>query len=167
MQYEVGLLGLTTLHTGNFTLMTMIVTDESVSFYQDLDFLGATQLPRGQLTDCFDGDSMGLLIGDAGLELGVLRYHPRALSRSMIEELHKYGNLLEAISTGSEPAKSTKTETELSFEYLSNEMASIRSDINQRRSDLELSLILHRAQENEDEQVGLASIRLKKTLSWI
>jgi hypothetical protein len=39
-----------------------------VTFYQNLELLGDTAMPR-RLTDCFNGLE-GVLLGDAGLQLG-------------------------------------------------------------------------------------------------
>jgi len=45
-----------------------------VSFYRNLEPLGAARLP-GPLTDCDNRDE-GLLLGGAALELGGLRFYP-------------------------------------------------------------------------------------------
>jgi hypothetical protein len=115
-----------------FMLLTMVVSEDRVEFYRNVDYLGNSSLPRIGLTDCFNGGE-GTLIGDPGLELGVVRYYPFSLTLNKIEEvslsknlssgniihrtyttrdslkgftvwqLFKQGGMLNDISTGTEP----------------------------------------------------------------
>lgn len=66
-----------------FVLLTISVTPDTVTFFKNLENLGTSRLPK-QLTDCYN-DGRGIELGSAGLELGVVRYHPTALTRVGIE----------------------------------------------------------------------------------
>lgn len=87
---------------GQYALLTMSVTPSHVAFFQNLEELGTIPLPR-QLTDCYN-HGLGIELGASGLELGVVQYHPTALSKAGIEELFFAGDILEHVSTGSQPA---------------------------------------------------------------
>ena len=41
-----------------------------------------------------------MLLGDQNMEMGVVKYFPRALANSELEELHVGGSVLSDISTG-------------------------------------------------------------------
>ena len=151
-QHAVRLDGTAALRSGEQRLLTMVVTEDNVTFYQDLDVLGVVEMPR-PMTDCYDGDEV--LLGSAGLQIsqvGIckshlpmfklfrclriqfaqrsnsrcismlelfkanaasaryphtefhsktlqLRFYPRALETSRIEEIFRAGSTLQDIST--------------------------------------------------------------------
>ena len=67
-------------------MLTLIVNTTHAVFFNNIEEMGNATLPREGLTDCFNGGE-GTLIEDPGLELGVVRYWPYALSASKIEEV--------------------------------------------------------------------------------
>jgi hypothetical protein len=69
-----------------YALLTMVVTSTTVQFFKNTKSIGSAPLPRPSLTDCFNGGE-GTLIGDPGLELGVVRYYPFSLTSLQIEEV--------------------------------------------------------------------------------
>jgi hypothetical protein len=69
-----------------YALLTLVVTPTTVQFFKNTELLGSVPLPRPFLTDCFNGGE-GTLIGDPGLELGVVRYYPFSLTSLRIEEV--------------------------------------------------------------------------------
>ena len=75
----------------------MIVTGSRVVFYHDLNLLGVSPLPR-TFTDCAN-NTEGILIGDAGLELGQVRFYPKELGFLQIQEIFEGGATLADIST--------------------------------------------------------------------
>ena len=42
----------------------------------------------------------GVLIGSSGIEMGQLRFYPKSLRKSDIEEIYQYGTRLSDMSTG-------------------------------------------------------------------
>ena len=85
-QYEVKPPTAQPLEPGIYALLTLVVTPTTVEFFRNTDPLGSAPLPRPSLTDCFNGGE-GTLIGDPGLELGVVRYYPFSLTSLQIEEV--------------------------------------------------------------------------------
>ena len=100
-QVEIRLREPTEVREGEYSMLTMIINGTHVSFFMNMQELGSRPMPRA-LTDCSNGGE-GILLGDSGLTIGQLRFHPRALSRANIQELIQYGATFEDISTGSEP----------------------------------------------------------------
>ena len=85
-QYEAKTPTAQPLEPGIYALLTLVVTPTTVEFFRNTDPLGSAPLPRPSLTDCFNGGE-GTLIGDPGLELGVVRYYPFSLTSLQIEEV--------------------------------------------------------------------------------
>ena len=83
-----------------FTLMTLTVNSTHATFYHNLDVVATSELKR-PVTDCFNNFE-GVLIGDAGLEMGQLRFYPRRLQASDVEEIYNFGSRLSDMSTGSQ-----------------------------------------------------------------
>ena len=69
-----------------YALLTVIVNSSHVAFYRDIELLGTKRLPR-VVTDCFNNQA-GVLVGDVDMDLGQLRFYPRALKH--------FANLLSA-----------------------------------------------------------------------
>ena len=72
-QHEANLGKVVPFQSDTFALLTIVVTQKDVTFYRNIENLGNSTLPRPSLTDCFNGGE-GMLVGDAGLELGVCQY---------------------------------------------------------------------------------------------
>jgi len=85
-QYEARTAKAIPFEPHTYVLMTMVVNKTSVQFFRDTELLDSLSLPRPDLTDCFNGGE-GTLIGDPGLELGVVRYYPFSLTTLQIEEV--------------------------------------------------------------------------------
>jgi hypothetical protein len=73
------------------------VNETHATFYQDVTLLGVKRIPR-PLTDCSSNEAK-LLVGDAGMEVGQLRFYPDALTSANIEEIFSFGSTLADIST--------------------------------------------------------------------
>jgi hypothetical protein len=97
LQEQVGLHSMMAIPADTDMLLTMIVTGGQVVFYRDLDLLGASPLPR-KFTDCAN-NTEGILIGEAGLTLGQVRFYPEALGFLHIQEIFEGGATLADIST--------------------------------------------------------------------
>lgn len=80
-----------------YMLLTVIVNETHAVFWKDVDMMGAVTMPR-PITDCGNNQA-GILAGDAGLELGQLRFYPRALTAANIQEIYAFGSTLADIST--------------------------------------------------------------------
>ena len=61
-----------------YALLTVIVNDTHATFYRNIEMLGVKRMPR-PVTDCFN-DQAGVLVGDADMELGQLRFYPKAMT---------------------------------------------------------------------------------------
>jgi len=59
-----------------YSLMTMVINQTSVDFYQNVQHLGRRELPR-PVTDCYN-NGKGISVGDANMELGQLRLCARS-----------------------------------------------------------------------------------------
>ena len=97
LQEQVGLGMRAKIPANTDMLLTMIVTGSRVVFYHDLNLLGVSPLPR-TFTDCAN-NTEGILIGDAGLELGQVRFYPKELGFLQIQEIFEGGATLADIST--------------------------------------------------------------------
>ena len=80
-----------------YHLLTATVNETHATFYQDITLLGVKRIPR-PLTDCFSSETR-LLVGDADMEVGQLRFYPDALTPANIEEILGFGSTLADIST--------------------------------------------------------------------
>jgi len=80
-----------------YALLTVIVNSSHVAFYRDIELLGTKRLPR-VVTDCFNNQA-GVLVGDVDMDLGQLRFYPRALTFANVEEIYAFGSTLGDIST--------------------------------------------------------------------
>jgi hypothetical protein len=80
-----------------YHLLTVTVNETHATFYQDITLLGVQRIPR-PMTDCFSNEAK-LLVGDADMEAGQLRFYPDALTPANIEEIYGFGSTLADIST--------------------------------------------------------------------
>ena len=85
-QYEARMATAIPFEPDTYVLLTIVVSQTTVQYFKNTEFLGSSSLPRPDLTDCFNGGE-GTLIGDPGLELGVVRYYPFSLTTLQIEEV--------------------------------------------------------------------------------
>jgi len=83
--------------SGKITLLTVVINNSHASFYHNIDTLETVSMPR-PMTDCFNNQE-GILVGDTGMELGQLRFYPRALSTANVKEIFQYGSTLEDLAT--------------------------------------------------------------------
>ena len=86
-----------TFPSETYHLLTATVNETHATFYQDITLLGVQRIPR-PLTDCFSNEAK-LLVGDADMEVGQLRFYPDALTPANIEEIFGFGSTLADIST--------------------------------------------------------------------
>ena len=101
LQEQVVLFPAVTLEPNTDMLLTMIISGNRVAFYRDLMLLGSSALPR-KFTDCAN-NTEGVLVGDAGLALGQVRFYPQELGPLQIQEIFEGGTMLAEISTVSPP----------------------------------------------------------------
>ena len=78
-------------------LLAVIVNSSHAAFYRGITLLGVQKMPR-PITDCFNNQE-GVLVGDADMELGQLRFYPRVLTAANIEEVYEFGSTVSDIST--------------------------------------------------------------------
>eukprot|EP00281_Chroomonas_sp_CCMP1168_P016014 CAMPEP_0206220982 /NCGR_PEP_ID=MMETSP0047_2-20121206/5167_1 /ASSEMBLY_ACC=CAM_ASM_000192 /TAXON_ID=195065 /ORGANISM="Chroomonas mesostigmatica_cf, Strain CCMP1168" /LENGTH=1725 /DNA_ID=CAMNT_0053643677 /DNA_START=282 /DNA_END=5460 /DNA_ORIENTATION=+ len=127
-------------------MLTVVVSGTHVTFYKNLELMASAPLPR-PLTDCFNGQE-GVLMGSAGLTIGRLRYYPRELTTSTLEELYFGGAMLSEISTGSDPATAQVTPLQASTKQVLNEVAGMRAEMRGAIPDNQINLILMAMEEN-------------------
>ena len=83
--------------SGKITLLTVVINNSHARFYHNIDTLETVSMPR-PMTDCFNNQE-GIFVGDTGMELGQLRFYPRALSTANVKEIFQYGSTLEDLAT--------------------------------------------------------------------
>lgn len=146
-QYEVKLDKAEPFEPEQFALLTMIVSVGKVTFFRNVDELGNSSLPRGGMTDCFNGGE-GTLIGDPGLELGVVRYYPFALTKVKIEELFKQGGMLNDISTGTQPEFTDSSQIGTLGRSLGESINQVDLKVRGRTADSQINVILQASSLN-------------------
>ena len=80
------------------------------------------------------------MIGDSGLTLGQLRFHPRSLTKADIEELYQYGNRLSDMSTGSGPFVAEQSPLKDMAKSIKSSTTALNSAVKQRQQEFEVSL---------------------------
>ncbi|EKX42859.1 hypothetical protein GUITHDRAFT_140993 [Guillardia theta CCMP2712] len=129
-----------------FALMTMIVTQKAsdsarmsrtfltflqvVLFYRNTVLLGNISLPR-PLTECYNTE--GILVGQANMELGQLRFYPKSLTVSDITEIFQYGMRLSDMSTGSQASDVSESESLATKQEILGSIAQVESLIGERQ----------------------------------
>jgi len=146
-QVETGLAQPVAMEPGVYKLFTLTLTENNVTFWQNLEKLGTVTLPR-PLTDCYNGGD-GLLVGSSGLELGQLRFYPRSLEASDIQEIYEYGQRLSDMSTGSQPHFAVETNILEAKRAINGDMSAVSSAVKARQA---LEHIGFTAQEIELEK---------------
>jgi len=139
-QISVGLSTPGSLAADQFHMLTMVVDQSKVHFYRNTDYLGAVDLPR-PVTDCFN-DGEGLLVGESGMDLSLVRFHPRALTMSSIEELFAGGSLLSDISTGSQPSDAEPEGLKSTERALASSIGSVNDAVSSRQASSEINQVL-------------------------
>lgn len=143
-QYSVSLQAAQTFAADQFALLTMTVNSTTVEFYRNLEKLGSRALPRTQVTDCFNGGE-GTLVGDAGLELGAVRFYPTLLTITEIEETLSAGGTLQGISSGSEPQEVQDSDVAHLGRTLGDAVSAVTHRLAARQDDSHLNLIVQNA----------------------
>ena len=121
------------------------VNSTHVSFHRNLEMLGAVEMKR-PLTDCFNNFE-GILVGGAGMEIGQLRFYPRQLSKSDIEEIYQFGSRLSDMSTGSQPFKANEDPVIGLRKSVLTAVGQVKSEVKDRQNLLELASAAQMAQE--------------------
>jgi len=134
---------------GDFSMLTVIINSSHAVFYRDIEILGAEAMPR-PITDCFNNQA-GVLLGDADMELGQLRFYPRALSGANIEEIYEYGSTLADISTGSGPMDADLEPLAAMQRSLEGRLSKINLAVGHRQYQLEVLQVAQTAIQQPSE----------------
>ena len=129
-------------------LLTMVVTEAKVTFFQNLEKLGESELPRqGAMTDCFNGGE-GTLIGSAGVSLGVVRYYPFAMNVRKVEEIFRQGGLLSDLSTGTTPDATDSSPIAGIGRALGESITKVDLAVSRRQTSSQINVALQEAKAN-------------------
>eukprot|EP00282_Hemiselmis_andersenii_P039355 CAMPEP_0169429860 /NCGR_PEP_ID=MMETSP1042-20121227/2089_1 /TAXON_ID=464988 /ORGANISM="Hemiselmis andersenii, Strain CCMP1180" /LENGTH=1492 /DNA_ID=CAMNT_0009540133 /DNA_START=27 /DNA_END=4505 /DNA_ORIENTATION=+ len=101
----------TTFKANQLEMVSVVVTRDTVSFYRAGTVNVGSVALRRPLTDCSNKQE-GMLLGDPNMEMAMVKYFPRALDPSELEELLEAGSVLSDLATGSNPALSDKSRLE-------------------------------------------------------
>jgi hypothetical protein len=123
---------------GVYFLLTVVVNSTHAVFYQNVDLLGASRMPR-PLTDCLNPE--GILVGDADTELGQLRFYPRPLSLANVQEIYKYGSTLADISTGATAFEVGAMGLPAVQKSLEGSVSQVHSAVEHRQNDIDIGQI--------------------------
>uniref|UniRef100_A0A7S0W9M5 Polycystin cation channel PKD1/PKD2 domain-containing protein n=1 Tax=Hemiselmis tepida TaxID=464990 RepID=A0A7S0W9M5_9CRYP len=121
-------------------LLTVVVTGTTVTFYSNLENLGTAQMPR-PVTDCFN-NLEGMLVGDTGMTIGQLSFYPKALTRTIIEEIYIGGGTLDDLSTGTRPARLTETEMGELSRSLTSAVGVVDQSVAEQAPKAEVNLVM-------------------------
>jgi hypothetical protein len=121
------------------------VNETHATFYRDIEMLGVKRMPR-PVTDCFN-DQGGVLVGDADMELGQLRFYPKATTSANIEEIFGFGSTLADISTGSQPTDIEQGDLPKLKRSLDGTLARVQSSVDSRQNMVEIAQVAQRAIE--------------------
>ena len=138
-----------------FALMSMLVSETHVTFYRNLDRLGAVEMPR-PLTDCFN-DWEGLLVGGAGMSISQLRFYPRLLGESDIEEIYHFGARLADMATGSLPQRAAEEALARVERSLQSAVGQVLSAIGKQEQQGQLTATAQMAQEASAGRMRLSA----------
>lgn len=138
-----------------YALLALLVNTTHVSFYKNLDYLGSVSMPR-PLTDCFNNFE-GILLGGPGIEMGQLRFYPRALTKSDIEEIYQFGSRLSDMSTGSQPFKASEDPLSGLGRSLKGALDQVQSAVANRQELLELTATAQLVEESKNARLWNAS----------
>jgi hypothetical protein len=151
-------------------LMTIVVTQTSVTFYRNLDVLGVVNISR-PVTDCFNSLE-GIFIGDTGLKIGQLRFFPKALSITSIEEIYLQGSTLDDVSTGSMAAQLQESETQKMAREVQSTVSAIDRTVKDQQPQQEFNQVLtsiesvkqNLAKRTQSPEMPLGRINMSTTL---
>ena len=96
----------------------------------------------------------GVLIGSPGIELGQLRFYPKVLKPSDIEEIYEFGSQMSDMATGSEPTDAAETGLLAIQRSVTGEVKKVNSLVGARQSDVQVDLIAQAV----DSENALATI---------
>lgn len=148
---EVGRDGTATgWNDGDLHLEAIVVTQDSVAFYQDGELRSTRPLPR-PVTDC---STTALEMGDVGLQLGEVTSFARALSASEISEIMFAGFPFGAIAAGRLPRAPTVSSFDLLRSELQATLAAQDEDAGTLSDTVAINAVLSRADESTDDNVG-------------
>lgn len=80
---------------------------------------------------------LGVLIGSSGLEIGQLRFYPKALEESEIEEIYQDGSRLADMSTGSEPANAAESELLAVQRSITGDILQVQASMRSRQDSVQ------------------------------
>jgi hypothetical protein len=126
-----------------YSLLTIVVNDSHAIFFENIKILEVVDMPR-PITDCFNYEE-GVLVGDAGMEMGQLRFYPRALSIANIEEICRYGTILADISKGSIPSRITEASLSALQRSLDRSLGEIHSSAEGQQYSIEVGKVAEAA----------------------
>jgi hypothetical protein len=139
-QVEVKLDNAPEFEPSAYTLLTVILSQTSVTFWNNLENLGSVNIRR-PVTDCFNNNE-GVLLGASGLTVGQLRFYPKALSSSDIEEIYTYGSRLSDMASGSEPADAEESGLDAVSRSVTGEVKQVRAMVQSRQQSVQSDLVL-------------------------
>ncbi len=151
-------------------LMTIVVTQTTVSFYRNLDVLSVVNISR-PVTDCFNSLE-GIFVGDTGLKIGQLRFYPKALSITSIEEIYLQGSTLDDVSTGSVATQLQESETQKMAREVQSTVSAIDRTVKDQQPQQEFNQVLtsiesvkqNLAKRTLSPEMPLGRISFNKTL---
>jgi len=133
-----------------YFLLSIVVTETEVSFFQDNLLIGTYHLSR-PVTDCFN-NGQGVWLGDSGLEIGIVRYFPFKLTNSTLGELMVSGNLLSDIATGSNPSEQVDSELANVGRVITSEVLNIEKGLNRAHENEKLAAVLQQVDYADIEE---------------
>jgi len=140
------------LEPGVQHMLSMVIQPTNVSFFANTLLIGTAQLPR-PVTDCFNSEE-GLFLGAAGLDVGALRFYPKALSQTELQNMYENGGLIRDLSRGSHPSEADAVEENLSNKRMAGKFEDVRFDIHDQKRAQEVSSIL----DSMEQLVGGSSV---------
>ncbi len=120
--------------------MTIVVTQTNVTFYRNLEVLEVVKITR-PITDCFNSLE-GMFVGDTGLKIGQLRFYPKALSITSIEEIYLQGGTLDDVSTGSMAAEPQESEVQKMARSVQATVSAIDRTVKDQQPQQEFNQVL-------------------------
>lgn len=130
------------------TLMTVVVTKTDITFYYDLEKLESVTIPR-PVTDCFN-QLEGMLVGDTGLTIGQLKFYPKALTKTSIEEIYRQGSTLDEVSTGSEPESLGENEFKKLERSVKKSVSNLERSVEDQEVTAEYNLVMASVENNRN-----------------
>jgi hypothetical protein len=139
-QVEIRLREPRAFNHSQYVLMTMVISRTEVTFYHNLELLSVEPLPR-PMTDCFNNNE-GVLVGSVGMTLGSMRFYPRPLSPSDIEEIYTFGSRLSDMATGSTAADGSEEVASASKRAILASIGKLQSDAALQKEQMGVGMVL-------------------------